>query len=89
MKNADFVYVVVCHHYNDDNPKLKYITDVDSVHKTMRSAEIRCAEANRWVRNAKPNPEFKAFDCDPSQKYIRKDKNRPASWLYVRTMRIY
>lgn len=89
MKNADFVYVVVLHHDNDDNPKLKYITDVDSVHKTMRSAEIRCAEANKWRTNAKPNTEFKRTYMNPCFNYIKINKNEPASWFYVRTMRIY
>lgn len=89
MKNADFVFAVICHHDNDDNAKLKYIADVHSIHKTLRSAEIQCAEANKWRTNAKPNPAFKRTYINPSLNYIKINKKKPASWFYVKMMKIY
>lgn len=89
MKNADYVFAVVCHYDNDDNVKLKHITDVDSIHKTIRSAETTCAEANKWRSNAKPNPEFKASYDSPYRNYIKINKNKPATWFYVKPIRVY
>lgn len=89
MKNADYVYAVICHHDDDNNTKLKYITDVDSIHKTMRSAETRCADANKWRTNAKPNPEFRASYSGMHRNYIKIDKNKPACWFYVKIIKIY
>lgn len=89
MKNAEFVYAVVCFHDDDKNVKLKIIYDVDSIHKTLAGAERQCAEANKWKQNAKPNPEFKRRHMNSYENYIKINKNKPASWFYVKQMRIY
>lgn len=89
MKNAEFVYAVMCFHDDDDNLKLKITDDVDSIHKTLAGAERQCAEANKYRQNAKQNPEFKRGHMDSYKNYIKINKDKPASWFYVKRMRIY
>ena len=88
MKNAEFVYAVVDFHNDDNNVRLKMTLDVCSIHKTLRDAEIKCAENNKLVLNAKPNPEYKRSQMTPSQNYIKINKNQPARWCYVKVIKI-
>ena len=88
MKNTEFVYAVMCFHDNDDNDKLKTIDDVYSIHKTLAGAERQCAEVNKYRQNAKPNPEFKRGHMNSYKNYIKINKNKPASWFYVKQMKI-
>jgi hypothetical protein len=88
MKNADYVYAVIFHYEDDNNIRAQTMLDVDSIHKTLGSAEKRCAEANKWRQNAKPNPEFKKSYMPQHKNYIKIDKTKPASWFYVKMMQI-
>lgn len=88
MKNVEFVYAVVCFYDDDSNDRLKFTTDVDSIYRTLRSAEMHCAEANKYSQNAKLNPEFKGSYMLPYRNYIKINKNQPASWFYVKKMKI-
>ena len=85
MSKGEFIYII-CYH---ESEKMWQPPRFINAFADYSLAEKDCAYKNRsYSRNAIPNPGYKHGRYSPWERMKIKDKNKPAEWFYIQTIRI-